>query len=209
VPHSLAISAGIGAVPEFAPRLFLDWLLALRLCPIVGTRSTLGSAATRRGATAMNGQRVIRQAGLVAVAAALVLSGAGPVKAAGEDFADDIASGAQMKGICEDFGGDFTDTEDGNLWCQWDDGSQTVCDTDGKDCYDIPARRLPTDHWPEIVAGGEVLGAAPGDVPDSTPDSQEDAPRVGTPDDQGQNSGHSKSKGNKGKKGKRGGKHRR
>jgi hypothetical protein len=90
-------------------------------------------------------QQLLRRIVLGALAVTLALPGL-EVVAEGQPFADDIASGAQMKGICEENGGDFTDTEDGNLWCQWDDGSQTVFDTDGQDCYDIPAWTPPTDR---------------------------------------------------------------
>ena len=168
----------------------------------------------------MNRQQITRRLVLGAFTVALALPGFGAA-AAGEDFADDIASGAQMKGICEDFGGIFTDTQDGNLWCQWDDGSQTVCDEDGKDCHDIPRTQLPVGPWDSPVGtGGEWTTdgggtETPTPVVDSTSPpapvidsvapaaSVADSPRVAAPDDdQDQDTSRAK----KSKKGKKGGK---
>ena len=115
-------------------------------------------------------QQLLRRMVLGALAVTLALSGLEAV-AEGQPFADDIASGAQMKGICEENGGDFTDTEDGNLWCQWDDGSQTVCDTDGQDCYDIPAWKPPaTGSDPALGLDTVLIDAAAQELEPALPD---------------------------------------
>jgi hypothetical protein len=89
----------------------------------------------RRQETTMQRQQFTRRIVLGAFALTLALPGLG-ARAAEDDggFYDK----AQFKGTCEEFGGIFTDTQDGNTWCQWDDDSQTVCDEDGQDCHDIP-----------------------------------------------------------------------
>ncbi|MFN8592173.1 MAG: hypothetical protein U0031_12005 [Thermomicrobiales bacterium] len=153
----------------------------------------------------MNAPRLTRRFFLSALAATFATHSR--VAAEGQDFADDIASGAQMKGICEENGGNFTDTEDGNLWCQWGDGSQTVCDTDGKDCYDILARRFPTgeDSWNlPLVPITTVNGTSPAeDQSSATPSSGNEH------QDRQTHNGHGKGKSAKGKKGGRRGNGRR
>jgi hypothetical protein len=111
----------------------------------------------------MERQQVRRRIVLSVVAVALALPGLG-ASAAEDDggFYDK----AQFQGTCEDFGGIFTDTRDGNTWCQWDDGSQTVCDDDGQDCHDIPrtAQTVAPIDAP-LVAVDETLTVAPVEAP--------------------------------------------
>ena len=102
----------------------------------------------------MNRQQIGRRIVLGAMTVVLAVPGLG---AAAEPYAEGSTSGAGFKGYCEDGGGTFTDTEDGNLWCQWGDDSQTVCDTDGQDCYDIPY--IPPASDPRTPTGG--LGIEP------------------------------------------------
>jgi hypothetical protein len=155
----------------------------------------------------MNKQQMTRRLVLGGFAVALALPGFGAA-AAGEDFADDIASGAQMQGICEDFGGIFTDTQDGNLWCQWDDGSQTVCDEDGKDCHDIPFTPPPPGRWdlPGIVVD-PVMVADPVSDPPTGSDDQRSVTPLTSDRDQDLHPAQKAKHGKKGKKGKKGGKH--
>ena len=111
----------------------------------------------------MERQQVRRRIVLSVVAVALALPGLG-ASAAEDDggFYDK----AQFQGTCEDFGGIFTDTQDGNTWCQWDDGSQTVCDDDGQDCHDIPrtAQTVAPIDAP-LVAVDETQAVAPVEAP--------------------------------------------
>jgi len=102
----------------------------------------------------MNRQQIGRRIVLGVVTVVVAVPGLG---AAAEPYAEGSTSGAGFEGYCEDGGGNFTDTEDGNLWCQWDDDSQTVCDTDGQDCYDIPY--MPPSSDPRTPTGG--LGIEP------------------------------------------------
>jgi hypothetical protein len=102
----------------------------------------------------MNRQQIGRRIVLGAMTVVLAVPGLG---AAAEPYAEGSTSGAGFEGYCEDGGGTFTDTEDGNLWCQWGDDSQTVCDTDGQDCYDIPY--IPPASDPRTPTGG--LGIEP------------------------------------------------
>jgi hypothetical protein len=111
----------------------------------------------------MERQQVRRRIVLSVVAVALALPGPG-ARAVEDDggFYDK----AQFQGTCEDFGGIFTDTQDGNTWCQWDDGSQTVCDDDGQDCHDIPrtAQTVAPIDAP-LVAVDETQTVAPVEAP--------------------------------------------
>jgi hypothetical protein len=111
----------------------------------------------------MERQQVRRRIVLSVVAVTLALPGLG-ASAAEDDggFYDK----AQFQGTCEDFGGIFTDTQDGNTWCQWDDGSQTVCDDDGQDCHDIPrtAQTVAPIDAP-LVAVDETQTVAPVEAP--------------------------------------------
>ena len=106
----------------------------------------------------MTRQQVTRRLVLGAVAMTLALPGLG---AAAEGYAEGPTSGAGFKGYCEDNGGIFTDTEDGNLWCQWDDDSQTLCDTNGEDCHDI-AYTPPKPSGPALGGAPSTQGAGPG-----------------------------------------------
>lgn len=82
----------------------------------------------------MNRQQITRRMVLAAFTVALALPGL-QARATVDDGG--YYDQAQFKGHCEETGGIFTDTEDGNTWCQWDDDSQTVCDDEGQDCHDI------------------------------------------------------------------------
>ena len=163
----------------------------------------------------MNRQQIIRRLVLGAFTVALALPGLGAAASVDDGGFYDKA---QFKGSCEENGGTFTDTEDGNTWCQWDDDSQTVCDEDGQDCHDIPKQQQPTGPYagpseevttdigytetPDPVVDGTT---PPADSPRVAPseDAPADGPRVAAPDDDQEKN---TSKGKKGKKGKKGGK---
>ena len=155
----------------------------------------------------MNRQQVTRRIILGAFTVALALPGMGAAAEAEEEDSD-FYNRAQFKGHCEvDYGGIFTDTEDGNLWCQYPDGSQQVCDSNGNDCWYIP-RENNDPFDPSDWGGGDEVAdepsgtESPAPVIDSptAPDAQ---PSVAAPDDdQDRDSG--KRKGKKGKKGGRG-----
>jgi hypothetical protein len=163
---------------------------------------------------------------LAAFAVVLVLPGR---EAAAESYAEGSTSGAGFKGYCEDGGGIFTDTEDGNLWCQWDDDSQTLCDEDGQDCHDIAMTRPPGGRWDSPIGtvgewtadgGGADPPASQGDgttspAEDSTPvagggGAASAQPHLAGPgDDQNRDQVKDSAKKVKnGKKGKKGSKHR-
>ena len=159
----------------------------------------------------MNGQQLTQRIVLGVFAVTLALPGLG-AKASVEDggFYDK----AQFEGTCEDFGGIFTDTRDGNTWCQWDDDSQTVCDDEGQDCHDIPRTTLPTGPWASPLridgelttdVGGPESSAAEANI-STTPRTQQNL--TASDDDQDQDLLPNQ-KAKNGKKGKKGGKGRR
>jgi hypothetical protein len=122
----------------------------------------------------MTRQQITRRIVLGAMVAILAAPGLGVSAEDDGGYADGPTSGTGFKGYCEDNGGQFTDTEDGNLWCQWGDDSQTLCDDDGKDCHDIPYTppapdnpKRPTgglEDNPSISdGGGDGSGSATGD----------------------------------------------
>jgi len=136
----------------------------------------------------------------------------------------DYPSAEHFKGECEDGGGIFTDTQDGNLWCQVND-SQTVCSSEGDDCYDIlyipptrdprrPTGALgiePTMNGGEAVApaeaGGGVTFPIPGvnraSLPGARPHLVAPTPDLDQDDTTSKQSKHGKKHGHRGKHHKR------
>lgn len=149
----------------------------------------------------MNGQQVWRRMVLGAFTVALALPGLGAAATVDDGGHD---SAGQFKGFCEENGGTFIDTEDGNLWCQYADGSQEVCDADGQDCSGIPKHS--NHQGPFAGPGGVATDEGSTDAP---------APGVNIPTTSGAQSSVSApdvdqdkgtSKGKKSRKGKKGGK---
>src|SRR5215213_7464286 len=70
---------------------------------------------------------------------------------------DDFGDRESFEDYCENVGGTVEDTGDGNLWCQDFTGGQTVCDTNGNDCYTIPY--MPPTSDPRVPTA--VLGIEP------------------------------------------------
>jgi hypothetical protein len=153
---------------------------------------------------------------------ALALPGFG---AAAADGPQDFGNVDNFERICVENGGIFTDTRDGNTWCQLDGGFQIVCDENGNDCYDIEMQ-LPTNPysvdpiygiWTPVTEPTPPVAEDPiiadpdlrdgGDERDArTPDGATQK-ALASNDDQDQHHDTSK-KGKKGKHGKKGGKHR-
>ena len=103
----------------------------------------------------MNRQLIGRRLVLGALAVALAVPG---LHAAAVVYGpDDFGDRESFEGYCEDVGGTVEDTGDGNLWCQDFTGGQTVCDTNGNDCYTIPF--MPPASDPRVPTGG--LGLEP------------------------------------------------
>ena len=158
----------------------------------------------------MNRQQLTRRIVLGAFAVALALPGLRA--AATVEGPMDFGSRQDFADYCENVGGDLTDTGDGNLWCQSSEetgSQQTVCDSDGNDCYTIfktqePARpwdpHTPTVREPTTEIGNTAPSAPVVDSP-TAPSAQ---PSVAAPDDE-QDQDQDKRKG-KGKKAKKGGK---
>jgi hypothetical protein len=97
---------------------------------------------------------------------ALLLAGLGAEGVAAADKASDYTSRDGMKSHCEHHGGTFTDTKDGNLWCQYPNGHLIVCDENGQDCWyarprgpDLPEAPT-TGHHAPIGGGGQSPPAA-------------------------------------------------
>ena len=95
----------------------------------------------------MNGRQMTRRIMLGTLAVTLALPGLRA--AAAVEGPMDFGSREDFEDYCETVGGDFTDTGDGNLWCQDFTGGQTVCDGEGNDCYTIPFMP-PTSTWPDL-----------------------------------------------------------
>jgi hypothetical protein len=143
----------------------------------------------RHKETAMNGRQMTRRIMLGTLAVTLALPGLRA--AAAVEGPMDFGSREDFEDYCESVGGDFTDTGDGNLWCQDFTGGQTVCDGEGNDCYTIPFMP-PTSTWPELgndplTQGGD---AAPPEAGNPNP------PGATAPDD---NLDHGDTTGAKGK----------
>ena len=103
----------------------------------------------------MNRQLIGRRLVLGAVAVALAMPG---LHADGVVYGpDDFGDREGFEDYCENVGGTVEDTGDGNLWCQDFTGGQTVCDTNGNDCYTIPF--IPPTSDPRVPTGG--LGLEP------------------------------------------------
>ena len=156
----------------------------------------------------MNGQQLTRRIVLGAFAVTLALPGLG-AKASVDDGG--YYDKAQFKGTCEDFGGTFTDTEDGNTWCQWDDDSQTVCDEDGQDCHDIPRVTRPAGPWDSPLGTVGEWTADVGDPETSAPEATHSTTSrthqsLTASDDAQDQDRHANQKAKHGKKGKKGGK---
>jgi hypothetical protein len=155
-------------------------------------------------------QTIGRLAAVLAVALILTGLGAKITDASVVTKWPDPGSKAQFKSECELLGGTFTDTGDGNTWCQTPDGQQIVCDANGQDCHHI-SRPNPQD--PDGPGDGSVVGDSPADaqepansptvVPPSTPGAN---PSVAAADDD--HEPKAKAKGKKGKKRGHGGKNR-
>lgn len=155
----------------------------------------------------MNRQQIIRRMVLGAFAVTLALPGFGAAATVNDGGHD---SGGEFKRFCADSGGIFIDTGDGNLWCQWGDGGQMVCDSEGQDCHGIPKQQEPSDPR---HAGSGPGGEATTDVGETNtpapvvdnPTSPAASQSVAPPDDD-RGPDQEKSKAKKGKKGKKSGK---
>ena len=98
----------------------------------------------------MNRQLMGRRLVLGAFAVALAVPG---LHAAAVVYGpDDFGDRESFEGYCENVGGTVEDTGDGNLWCQDFTGGQTVCDTNGNDCYTIES--IPPTSDPRVPTGG-------------------------------------------------------
>jgi hypothetical protein len=98
-------------------------------------------------------------AGLVA-AIAVVMTGLG-TEVAQATLDLDYEHSSDFRLTCLRAGGVFTDTGDGDTWCQWPDSSQTVCDANGKGCSIIPVKsQEPAGRWDAQVGtfGKATLG---------------------------------------------------
>lgn len=146
---------------------------------------------------------------LVAMVAVATSLGTGSGASASQK-APDNGSREAFRLRCEVFdGGTFTDTGDGNLWCQYPDGGQTVCDSWGDDCwYSPPPRQAePDDPFDPYNGGGGEVSDDPGEAETPAPVAESPSPAGTQPsveapdDDQGQDTGKRKGKGKKGKKG--------
>jgi hypothetical protein len=126
----------------------------------------------------------------------------------------DFGSREDFEDYCENVGGTFTDTGDGNLWCQDFTGGQTVCDTNGNDCYTFykPPKAgdpLAPISDPVIALPADTGGSEPPPPVTDNPTATDGQQSVTAPDS-GQDQDHkTNKKGKHGKKGKKGGKHRR
>lgn len=172
--------------------------------------------------------RTVGRLVVAAAVAALVLTGLGAKGAVAEQSGGGYKSAADFKWFCERFGGVFTDTGDGNLWCQWENGEQTVCDSNGQDCH-VFFEPQPVSPWGDIGPTDGVLtpvteplapvadsptiadpepSAGDGVVNDPTPAAAKQLALA--PDDAPEQDGATskKGKGKKDKHGKKGDKHR-
>ena len=164
-------------------------------------------------------QQVTRRIILGAFTVALLLpaSAAGAAPVFGPD---DFGSRKDFEDHCDTAGGTVIDTEDGNLWCHRSNGVQTVCDSEGNDCYTIHSEdQEPSSPWGPT---GPTDGVGPVDggtnpaPPVTDPSAPEgDSPTASDPEPRDGDAGldeptqdHTKGKGKKGKHGKKGGKHR-
>ena len=103
----------------------------------------------------MNRQLMAQRLVLSALAVALAMPG---LHAAAVVYGpDDFGDRENFEGYCENVGGTVEDTGDGNLWCQDFTGGQTVCDTNGNDCYTIES--IPPVRDPRVPTG--TLGIEP------------------------------------------------
>lgn len=170
----------------------------------------------------MNRQQLTRQMILGAFTVALALPGFGAA-AAGHPDGDWDRRYATFKEGCEADQGVYTDTEDGNTWCQWDTGAQTVCDTDGNDCHYLPRKQqlggrrpplrvnAPLVADPVINDGGTLppLASDPSLFVTDRPTESERQPSMTAPANAQDQDHPTNQQTKKGKKGKKGGKGRR
>jgi hypothetical protein len=87
--------------------------------------------------------------------------------------------GLEFEGKCKAGGGIYTETTegDGNAWCQHEDGSQTVCDLNGNDCYYIENKSQEPTGWAnpavdttvDATISDDTQSIAPGDAPVDAP----------------------------------------
>jgi hypothetical protein len=158
--------------------------------------------------------RTMRNMGRLAavVAVALVLTGLGATVAGAKVTKyPDPGSKAQFQWECELLGGTFTDTGDGNTWCQTPDGKQILCDANGRDCHHISRPNPQGPDGPLDLGGGSVVGDSPANAQEgansptvASPDAPGASPSVTAADDDHEPKAKAKSK--KGKKHGRGGK---
>jgi hypothetical protein len=101
--------------------------------------------------------RTVRLA-LALLALALGVLAARPAGAA-TNYWYDFGSRAAFVQDCRANGGQFHETEEGNLWCFYPNGGMVLCDANGNNCDWLgPPRTRPRGtHAP---VGGGVVGAA-------------------------------------------------
>jgi hypothetical protein len=123
----------------------------------------------------MNLQYVARRMVLALVVVALAL----PVLRADANVLGPFSydSRAHFESICRKLGGTITDMGD-NVWCQLRDGSQTVCDANGKDCYYIWVLRGSPGSVGPIPGSGGIATTNGGDTTPTAPIAQ--LPQTGT-----------------------------
>src|SRR3954468_4062744 len=124
----------------------------------------------------MNMQYVARRMVLALVVVALAL----PVLRADAEVLGPFSydSRAHFERICGQIGGTIIDMGDGNLWCVGSDGSKTVCDTNGKDCYYIWVLRASTGSVGSIPGSGGIATTNGGSTTPTAPIAQ--LPQTGT-----------------------------
>jgi hypothetical protein len=110
-------------------------------------------------------------------AVVLALSGLGASSAlAADQPIPDMGSKENARTKCEEIGGQFHVTDQGNLWCFFPDGGMWTCDGNGNECTYYPPFTVPTNTHPPVDGGGVLDGggadqgiADPGGAPPSAP----------------------------------------
>lgn len=150
----------------------------------------------------MNGtMRTIGQMVAAAAVAVVVVGSLVGVAEADQKLPGGFGSRAKFKYECKAEGGTFIDDGLGNLECHFPEGSWTECDSNGNDCWFMPAPKTTPSVGVEDPLG--VMGIGGMNTADPTVDSatpSDAGQRVAAPDDDPEPAKHVKGK--KGKKGK-------